>query len=407
MNIRRAAFAVIAIALGYATIVLGQEGDTERILAPVAGPPQRSSRNERDELDRVIDRQMGPQAGKAPVDQTLLAPPVTRPNQNASRRIRSETTVPTSQAPTAPAPQAEDSKTRIYTLRYANAQNAALAIRSVYPEGQLSIGIDATTNSLLIRASAPISESVLQILEALDRPGAGIEKGAPETLQLRLVWLVSDNSATIGRTPIDPFDLNSEVTKALEVLGFEGSRVVCKHMTSVTKYPGETSEFSFDVPVVINAQVVDFQGQGSISGDDTHHVRLQAGIGIDEPSPQRGLGRGGEPGRRRLWNMGGSIAMPLAHYVVMGTTNLVLFGGEPQAYPAALVVYLDRAPAIPAMEQRAAGGSAPARGLGGGRGRGGRGRRSGGGAEGGESGVQAGGTENVEGGIGPPLQPGR
>ncbi|MEX2316436.1 MAG: secretin N-terminal domain-containing protein [Pirellulales bacterium] len=297
--------------------------------------------------------------------------------------------------PDAPAAPKQEFITQVYKLRFANAENVAQAIRDIYPPGeQLSMGIDTVSNSLLIRGSDAMVEKVAKILSMLDRPSGGPEKGDAETLQLRLVWLVSDNSATIGRTPVNPFDLNDEVTQALEVLGFEGKRVVCKHMTSVTKYVGEKSEFSFNVPVVINKQVVDFQGEGSISGDNPYQIRLQAGVGIDEPIAAGGLGGRGATARRRTWNMGGSIAMPLAHYVVMGTTNLVVFGGEPQTYPAALVVYLDRAPAISANSAPSAAdggpGAAPARGRGRGRG------RRGGGGESEERRTRGGGGESEE-----------
>jgi hypothetical protein len=115
------------------------------------------------------------------------------------------------------------------------------------------------------------------------------------------------------------------------------------------------ANFSCDVPVLLNNVVVDFGTKGGLGiGDSSYQLELQAEVGSDVK------------GVRRLWSMGGSIAMPLRHYVVMGTTNIIVSGADTRSYPAALVVYLDRANTIDSQPRPPRGANRASRGRRGG-----------------------------------------
>jgi hypothetical protein len=162
-----------------------------------------------------------------------------------------------------------------------------------------------------------------------------------------MVWFLDIDE---GMEPNDKM-VSPQVVESLHELGFTSPKVVCQQVTTLT-LSGDRSRrgsFNFTVPVLINSQPWQFEGNGQIEAMVDDRFNLRFDLEFREP---RGTGDS------QRGELGGSIYTPLRHYTVMGTTTFVrtdwLAPRQVQEAPpqrqhlSAFVVYLDRAREYPA-----------------------------------------------------------
>jgi len=236
----------------------------------------------------------------------------------------------------------EEKSFMVFQLEHAKAHEVVETISGTLGRGdQLSIAVDSPGNRLLVRGTSDAMQSVAKILDSLDQPTPSGRTRSGNAIQLRLMWLVGGLPNGVGDMP-RAGQINPQVLQALDRLGFVEPKVICHQIATVVVRPEEPSQFSFETPVIVNGTVISFQGSGSISGSDMYKLELVANTSERISTVERGT-------RSRTSQMGGSIALPAKHYVILGATNLVVGnespGGDPQlkSYPNALVAFIEPA----------------------------------------------------------------
>jgi Bacterial type II/III secretion system short domain len=257
-------------------------------------------------------------------------------------------------------PLPEDTILRIYHLQHVKPQNLAAVLAPIFRNNAPRISIDDRSNALLVAGNERQLSIVEELAQTLDReiPEIAQEQNKQETLQVRIVWLLDIND---GMEPTDKL-VSPQVVEALGELGFEHPKVVCQQVATLTLGNEDDSrrgQFDFMVPVLIQSQPWQLQGQGEIAPVAGQRFNLKFDLHFHQVVPQGG-GRSGRQGQ-----LGGSIYTPLGHYTVMGTTTFVAqtpaplpddsqpgefgTGGVVQnQHLSAFVVYLDRAREFPA-----------------------------------------------------------
>ena len=265
-------------------------------------------------------------------------------------------------------PLPENTILRIYHLQHVKPQNLAAVLAPIFRNNAPRISIDDRSNALLVAGNEKQLSIVEELAQTLDReiPEIAQEQNNQETLQVRIVWLLDIND---GMEPTDKL-VSPQVVEALGELGFEHPKVVCQQVTTLTL--GERDEnrrrrfgnddedrrgrFNFMVPVLIQSQPWQLEGQGEIAPIAGDRFNLKFDLRFHQVATQRQVQQG---------QLGGSIYTPLGHYTVMGTTTFVAqtpaplpddkqpgevgTGGVVQnQHLSAFVVYLDRAREFPA-----------------------------------------------------------
>ena len=252
--------------------------------------------------------------------------------------------------------------TRVFALQNSPAAESARVLSEILGGKPLRIAVDERTNSLIVMADEETSEVVEALLTRLDvSPPRTQQDLTGETLQLRIVWLLDGNDEHAKQRSANFVGVN--VIKALNELGFESPEVVCQQVATFTMGTNREGRFDFHVPVLINSQRWQFQGQGQVQPIGNDRFNLRFDLGFSQVDPRTGRNRSGESGQ-----LGGSIHTPLGHYTVMGTTTFVSTTpreiektelippgvtrvdppGPQQQHLSAFVVYLDRAREFPA-----------------------------------------------------------
>jgi hypothetical protein len=265
----------------------------------------------------------------------------------------------TQQAQAEPLP--ENTILRIYHLQHVKPQNLVAVLAPIFRNNAPRIAVDDRSNALLVAGNERQLSIVEELAKTLDReiPEIAQEQNNQETLQVRIVWLLDIND---GMEPTDKL-VSPQVVEALGELGFEHPRVVCQQVTTLTL--GEENrrgQFHFQVPVLIQSQPWQFEGQGHIEPIAGSRFNLRFDLAFKHMNMVQG---GGKPPTGYGGHLGGSIYTPLGHYTVMGTTTFVAqtpaplpddrqpgdvgTGGVVQnQHLSAFVVYLDRAREFPA-----------------------------------------------------------
>jgi hypothetical protein len=259
----------------------------------------------------------------------------------------------------------DNAVTKIFALRHSQAPDTARLLSEVLGSKPLRIAVDERTNSLVVFADQDTSDVIEALVMKLDQSVSEVKNDRPsETLQVRIVWLLDIDD---GLEPNDKL-VSPEVVDALGELGFEHPKVVCQQVTTLTL--GEKNrrgQFHFQVPVLIQSQPWQFEGQGQIEPMAGSRFSMKFDMGFKHMNTIQG---GGKPPTGYGGHLGGSIYTPLGHYTVMGTTTFIGQADAPlpddrqpgevgtgdvvqNQHLSAFVVYLDRAREFPASNGKA------------------------------------------------------
>lgn len=232
-------------------------------------------------------------------------------------------------------PLPDNAAIKVFKLQYVRPDDIGQALQKITGGGGPRVAVDERTDALLIAGTDKQISVAEQLVKTLDQPGKAQGNTGPETLQVRIVWLldkVGESSPEPKATIVTP-----QVLEALHELGFERPSVACQQLSTITLgTPGRGGDFHFQVPTLVHGYPWQFEGQGEISLATDNRYAMKFGIDIVQPNnPQR-------------CQVGGSIVTPLDHYTVLGTTTFVgPVGdgkeGEQSEHLSAFVVYVDRA----------------------------------------------------------------
>jgi hypothetical protein len=251
-------------------------------------------------------------------------------------------------------PLPEGTMLRIYQLRHVKPRTLTEVLASIFRNNTPRIGIDERSNALVVAGNESQLSIVEELAKTLDREIPEIKQDDQrETLQVRIVWLLDIEE---GIEPTDKL-VSPQVVEALGELGFQHPKVVCQQVTTLTWDSRSVGQFNFDVPVLIESQPWDLNGNGQITRADDGRFNLTFDLRFQQVLREADGDRvSGHEAR-----LGGAIYTPLAHYTVLGTTTFVahdpIVGDdsqpEPRQHLSAFVVYLDRAKEFPAAGARA------------------------------------------------------
>jgi Bacterial type II/III secretion system short domain len=253
------------------------------------------------------------------------------------------------------APLPDNAALKIFSLRYMQPVEAGNVLSQITGgDSGTRMAFDLRTNSLLLAGSEKQLKIAEALLSRLDQPGQETEKRRAETLQLRVVWLLdgvkgmANGLAFDGKGKVTDGFVSPQVIEALSQLGIGDPRVMCQQLTTLTIRPEErrSGQFHFQVPVLVEDDLWQFSGQGSVANSAKEKYTVDIGLTVEQRD---------ESNKRNTAELSGSIITPLAHYTVVGTTTFVATKLEPaeggrgkivagrNQHLAAFVVFLDRA----------------------------------------------------------------
>jgi hypothetical protein len=237
------------------------------------------------------------------------------------------------------APLPPDAVIKVFSLNHLKPEEAGQVVHKIFGGGGPRIAIDERTNALLIAGDDKQTSVAEALIQKLDQPSKAQQSKAPETLQVRVVWLL-DGLNDRDQTPPKASVVGPQVIDALGELGFENPQVVCQQLTTFTiGRPDRSGHFQFQVPVLIEGSPWQFEGEGTIGSMHEERYAMEFNLSIQQPNNSQNS------------QLSGSILTPLDHYTVLGTTTFVGGASSPgdpteaaqSEHLSAFVVHLQRA----------------------------------------------------------------
>lgn len=211
--------------------------------------------------------------------------------------------------------KAVDGELRVFRLRYLSAAVASDSINDIFPDAT-RISVDDRSNSLIVLGEpAKLSkiEALLMQLDGLPQR----EKPAPATpadaedanrsMLIKLFWLADGLAAGEGKDPTEA--LPESVLRAVNKLGVVEPRLVAQAVNSFVVRGREDGPFSSTLPVQLLQQEVVLKSRGSVLlSDEVATLRINIDV----------------QGNGIKSDLGGSLTMPVGHFMVLGTSSSMI-----------------------------------------------------------------------------------
>jgi hypothetical protein len=226
-------------------------------------------------------------------------------------------------------PPIQSGKLQVFKLVSTPAADAAHAVESLFGLQTVRVAIDDRTNSVVVFGKEDALPAIEALLVKLDeeKPKDGDTKQSQhaakplQSLLLRIFWLADGLPEDDGSDPADV--LPASVLRAAKKLGLAQPRLVTQTVNSLAVRGSDAQEFSAAVPALLNKQPVElsYTGKMTMTTTDFAEVGMQANVS----------------GPAVSCVLKGSLAMPVGHYMVLGTANSVVpnaaaaFGGQARA----------------------------------------------------------------------------
>jgi tetratricopeptide (TPR) repeat protein len=212
-------------------------------------------------------------------------------------------------------PPIDEGVIKVFRLRHADVVKTAEMVQSLFGVGQLRIAVDDRTNSLVAFGQAEPLKVVEAILMNLDQKSAESHaasepkdqsaEAAPRSVMVRVFWLADSPNA--GPPAIDY--LPESVIAGVQKLGLKDAQLVAQSANTLNAEARRESKFSTFVPAQMGEQQVELQGSGSARWLDGDRIGLELNLQVMGDAQSQ---------------VGGSLAMPLNHYMVLGASNSVI-----------------------------------------------------------------------------------
>ncbi len=230
-------------------------------------------------------------------------------------------------------PPLNDPQTMVFELKYLKAQSTADALVDLFGLQRIRVAAGDDGTQLIVATEEPLVENVAQLIQSLDKPQgeprqtvdaptqANQEAGAPRSLTLRTFWLADSLPEGEGQDPAK--FLPKSVLAAVQQLGLDEPRLVAQTVNSLSRdaNPEHDVPFSTRIPALIFNQPAQLSGSGKVLPVRDGRAELEVLIQVAGPTVNAELG--------------GSLATPLGHYMVLGTANSV--SGLPATMPAGMM----------------------------------------------------------------------
>jgi hypothetical protein len=201
---------------------------------------------------------------------------------------------------------------KVFSLRSVPAKSAADAIESLFGVQDMRVAVDERTNTLIVFGKAEAVPKVEALLLRLDendqhRGGATGEPQSRRSLLLRLFWLADGLPEGEGSDPAEI--LPASVLRATQKLGLRKPRLVAQTVNSLAVGGADDVNFATSVPAVLAKQTVNLDCSGEIKlvRDDMAGLEMKIQVTMDVSCQVQG-----------------SLAIPLEHFMVLGTANSVM-----------------------------------------------------------------------------------
>jgi hypothetical protein len=207
-------------------------------------------------------------------------------------------------------PQIESGDLKVYTLQALPAQDAALSIESLFGAKSIRVAVDNRTNSLIVYGDREALPTIDALLQRLDQQESAEKRSelaatASQPLVLRVFWL-ADGMGHDEAIEVLP----ENVVKAAMKLGIGTPMLVTQSMTTLNVGEKDGVEFATSVPAVLFERHLDL----AVGGKLTLVEPDRAAVAMHANVYSKGINS----------ELRGSIAMPLGHYMILGTSNTVI-----------------------------------------------------------------------------------
>ncbi len=213
--------------------------------------------------------------------------------------------------------QFESGELKIFYLRHIPAADGAKAIDTLFGSKSMRVAIDDRTNSIIVLGeveSLPKVESLLAKLDQLPPQEAPKQKPqesdqpSARPLLVKMFWLADGLPAEDGKEPAEA--LPASVLRATTKLGLTDPRLVAQTVNSIVIRGNEGSQFSVNMPVQLLQQEVNLSADGNVSLKKENTVDLNIEVNVD--------------GNHVKSDLGGSLTMPVDHFMVLGTSSSMI-----------------------------------------------------------------------------------
>jgi hypothetical protein len=211
-----------------------------------------------------------------------------------------------------PLPNAE---VKVFTLNKSPAAEAARTIESLFGAQTLRVATDDRTNSLIVLGAPNSLTAVEALLGRMDQQNSAGPSDVhppanpPRSLLLRIFWLADGLPTDEYQNP-DEF-LPKSVLSAVDRLGITNPRLVTQTVNSLAVAEDQAVEYGINVPAIVFNQPTNLNCAGHMRWSPTDNsVNLDTQVNVMGPAVN--------------CQLGGSLFMPLQHYMVLGTANSVI-----------------------------------------------------------------------------------
>lgn len=216
-------------------------------------------------------------------------------------------------------PKLENATIKVFSLKSLKASAAADTITAILGEREVRVAPDQRSNALVVAADEESTKLIEALLLKLDDAAAAeaglqpaVEAEAPsQSLLLRTFWLADGLPEGEGEDASQY--LPGSVLKTMKGLGLNEPRLVCQTVNALSRDESADRLATFDtsVPALLFEQQAQLKCKGAIRALREGRAEVEATIEVQSPTLSTQLS--------------GSLAMPLGHYMVLGTANSVSF----------------------------------------------------------------------------------
>lgn len=213
-------------------------------------------------------------------------------------------------------PPLENAELRIFALKSLPASSAANAIEDLFGPKAIRFSIENQSNSLIVLGTQDSLQTIEALLTRLDqeaqeqntKPPQSAKQPTTRSLLLRLFWLADGLPDGEGDDPVGV--LPASVLRATNKLGLANPRLVAQTISSLAAGGKEAEEISASVPALLADQSVELLSQGNVTLAEADQATVTMDVRVH--------------GKNVRCELQGSLAMPLGHYMVLGTANSLI-----------------------------------------------------------------------------------
>jgi hypothetical protein len=189
----------------------------------------------------------------------------------------------------------------------------AQTVESLFGVSQMRVAVDDRTNSLVVFGKQDSMKIVEAVLLNLDKKAEPKSKesdvvGSGRSYLVRVFWLSEGSGQMEWTAECIPGNVDA-VLAGLSSLGIERPQLIAQTATSLTDINSESLDFRSRVSAVLMDQEVNLAALGSLRRLDDERIGLDLRLEVTGAT---------------MCDVQGSLAMPMGHFMILGTTCSVI-----------------------------------------------------------------------------------